>query len=410
MAKDLLNNIRVADLTHYRSGPTGTSLLGSMGADVVKVEAIQRQDGMRFINTMDPLSPSFYEMGMYFNACNTNKRGITLDLNSARGKELFFELVKKCDVVIENFSPRVMDNLGGGYEQLKKINPAIIMVSMSSFGHTGPWRDFVGFGYLFDQIGGAAALSGYEDGQPTHMIAASDQIAGFIAVYAILLALEERERTGLGQHIDMSEVETLAFLLGPNIIDYQISGEIQPRMGNHHAAFSPHNAYPCKGDDEWATISVESDAQWAALAQVMGKPEWANDERYATLLARKKNEPDLDRALAEWTREQDKREVMKLLQSIGIISGAVLQPKDLLDDPQLKARNMHKNLIRKFVGEFSCPEFPIHFSDGICEQRMPAPTLGQHNEEVLTSLLGVTPQELEKLREDKIIGSQVLNK
>lgn len=408
MAKDLLTNIRIADLSHYRSGPSGTSLLGAMGADVVKIEAIQRPDSLRLFNTMDPKDRNFYELGSYFNACNTNKRGITLDLNSPRGKELFLELVKKSDVVIENFSPRVMGNLGFGYERLKEINPAIIMVSMSCFGQTGPWRDFVGFGYVFDQLGGAAAATGYEDGPPTHMLAASDVTGGIMAVYAILLALEERERTGQGQHIDMSQVESLAFLLGPDIIDYQFTGETRLRMGNHHAVFAPHNAYPCKGDDEWVTISVESDEQWAALAKAMGKLEWADDERYATLLARKKNERDLDRAVAEWTRGQGKREVMKLTQSLGIASGAVLRPLELLDDPQLEARDMHKKLTRKFVGEHRYPQFPLRFSDGTCEQRTPAPTLGQHNEEVLTGLLGLTPEELEKLREEKIIGNQLL--
>lgn len=410
MAKDLLDGIRIADLSHYRSGPTATSLLGALGADVVKIEAIQRPDGMRFLNTRNPKDPDFYEMGTQFNACNTNKRGITLDLNSARGKELFVELVRKSDVVIENFSPRVMGNLGFGYEQLKEIDPAIIMVSMSCFGQTGPWREFVGFGFVFDQIGGAAALSGYEDSPPTHMVAASDVTSGIMAVYAILLALEERERTGRGQYIDMSQVESLAFLLGPNLIDYQLTGEIQPRMGNHDPAFSPHNAYPCKGDDEWVSISVESDEQWATLAAAMGKPEWAGDERYATLPARKKNERDLDGAIADWTRGRDKREVMKLMQSLGIVSGAVLKPGELLDDPQLQARGMHRTLVRRFVDEFPCPRFPIHFSDGICEQRTPAPTLGQHNDEVLTGLLGLTPEELEKLREDKVIGNRLLRR
>lgn len=408
VAKDLLNNIRVADLTHYRSGPSGTSLLGAMGADVVKIESIQRPDAFRFYNTLNPKDPDFYEMGSYFNASNTNKRGITLDLNSARGKEIFRELVRKSDVVIENFSPRVMGKLGFGYERLQEINPGIIMVSMSCFGQTGPWRDFVGFGYVFDQIGGAAAASGYADGPPTHMMAASDVTAGILAVYAILLALEERERTGRGQHIDMSQVESLAFLLGPDIIDYQLTGKIQPRMGNHHAVFSPHNAYPCQGKDEWVTISVESDEQWAALARAMGKPDWASDQRYATQPARKKNERELDSAMAEWTRGQNKREVMTLVQSLGIASGAVLRPLELLDDPQLEARDMHRKLAREFVGEHRYPQFPLRFSDGICEQRTPAPTLGQHNEEVLTGLLGLTSAEIEKLREEKIIGDKLL--
>ncbi|MDY0067248.1 MAG: CoA transferase, partial [Steroidobacteraceae bacterium] len=272
--KDLLAGLRIADLTHYRSGPTSTSLLGGLGADVIKIESVQRSDGFRFYNTSDPADPRFYELGSYFNASNTNKRGVTLDLASPQGKELFAKLVAQSDVVMENFSPRVMGNLGFDYERLKQINPRIILVSMSCFGQTGPWRDFVGFGYVFDQIGGAAAASGYEGGPPTHMMAASDVTSAFMAVYAVLLALEERERTGRGQHIDMSQVESLAFLLGPEIIDYQLSGKLQPRMGNHHPVFSPHNAYPCRGEDEWVSISVESEEQWAALAAVIGRLEW----------------------------------------------------------------------------------------------------------------------------------------
>lgn len=405
--KDLLADIRVADLTHYRSGPSGTSLLGALGADVIKIEAIQRADGFRFYNTARPHDPNFYELGSYYNAANTNKRGITLDLNAPRGKELFAALVGKSDVVIENFSPRVMRNLGLDYARLKEINPRIIMVSMSCFGHTGPWRDFVGFGYVFDQIGGAAAASGYEGGPPTHMMAASDVTAGIMAMYAILLALEERERTGRGQFIDMSQVESLAFLLGPEIIEYQLTGELRPRMGNRHPVFAPHNVYPCRGEDEWVSISVETDEQWAALARVIGKPEWAHVERHRTLPARKMNERDLDGAIGEWTRGRDKREVMALMQGLGIASGAVLKAMELLDDPHLEARNMHKKLMRAFVGEHRYPQFPVRFSDGICEQRRPAPTLGQHNEEVLTGLLGVAPGELESLGQAGIIGKRL---
>jgi len=405
--KDLLAGVRIADLSHYRSGPTGTSLLGGLGADVIKIEALQRPDGFRFYNTSDPADPHFYELGSYFNASNTNKRGITLDLNAPRGKELFAALVAKSDVVIENFSPRVMGNLGFDYPRLREINPGIIMVSMSCFGKSGPWRDFVGFGYVFDQIGGAAAASGYEGGPPTHMMAASDVTAAYMAVYAVLLALEERERTGRGQFIDMSQVESLAFLLGPEIIDYQLTGVTRPRVGNHHEAFAPHNVYPCRGDDEWISISVESDEQWAVLAGVMGKPEWIREERYRTATARKTNEHALDNAIAEWTRGLDKYGVMNLLQARGIASGAVLKPMELLVDPQLEARGMHRSLVRQFVGEHRYPGFPLRFSGATCEQRSPAPTLGQHNEEVLSGLLGVPATELEALRAANIIGNEL---
>lgn len=374
---------------------------------MIKIEAPQRPDAFRFFNTARPHDPDFHELGSYFNAANTNKRGITLDLNAPRGKELFAALVGKSDVVIENFSPRVMRNLGFDYERLAQINPRIIMVSMSCFGQTGPWRDFVGFGYVFDQVGGAAAISGYQDGPPTHMMAASDVTSGIMAVYAVLLALEERERTGRGQLIDMSQVETLAFLLGPEIIDYQLTGAIRPRMGNHDPDFAPHDVYPCRGDDEWASISVETDAQWAALASAVGKPEWAQDPRFATAPARKGNEREVDAALAEWTRRHGKHEVMSTLQALGIASGAVLKPRELLDDVHLEARNMHTKMPRAFCGEHRYPEFPLRFSDAVCGQRAPAPTLGQHNEEVLTELLGVTPEELASLREAGVIGNRL---
>lgn len=410
MKKELLKDVRVADLTHYRSGPSGTTLLGGMGADVVKVEAIQRLDGFRAFNTLNPRDPDFYEMGAYFNGCNTNKRGITLDLNSTKGRELFLGLLRKSDVVIDNFSARVMDSLGLGYEQLKEINPGLIMVSMTCFGQTGPWREYVGFGYVFDQIGGASAVSGYEDSPPTHISAASDVISGIMAVYAILLALEERERTGRGQYIDMSQVETLAFLMGPNIIDYQLTGKIQPRTGNRHPVFAPHNIYRCKGEEEWVSISVESDQQWSALAVAMGRAEWVGDERFATSLARKQNEYDLDKAVTEWTRGQENRVVMELLQSLGIASGMVLNGLELLDDPHLQDRRMHKKLERQFTGEHLYPQFPIRYSNAICEQRRPAPTLGQDNEDVLAGLLGLTPNEMEKLREEKVIGEKLLQK
>ncbi|MDY0066380.1 MAG: CoA transferase, partial [Steroidobacteraceae bacterium] len=193
------------------------------------------------------------------------------------------------------------------------------------------------------------------------------------------------------------------------IIDYQLSGKLQPRMGNHPPVFSPHNVYPCRGEDEWVSISVESEEQWAALAAVIGRLEWIHDERYASACARKRNEHALDEAIGQWTRNQGKREVMERLQSLGVVSGAVLKPMELLDDPQLEARNMHRRLARALVGEHRYPEFPLRFSEAICRQRTPAPTLGQHNEEVLTGLLGVAPEELAALRQAGVIGERVEN-
>lgn len=178
-------------------------------------------------------------------------------------------------------------------------------------------------------------------------------------------------------------------------------------MGNHDPDCSPHNVYPCSGEDEWVSISVESDEQWVALAGVMGRPEWLRDERFAGRAARKRHEAQLDRDIGEWTRRQTKRGVMERLQALGIASAAVLKPMELLDDPQLEARGMHRKLARKYVGEHRYPGFPLRFSDAVCEQRSAAPTLGQHNGEVLGDLLGVTPEELEALRQSGVIGEQL---
>jgi len=408
MPKDLLAGVRVADLGHWWSGPYCSSLLGALGADVIKFESIQRPDQFRLSPPVNLSDPNWFEQGAMWNATNTNKRGITLNLNSEAGNHIFLEIVKKIDIVIENFSPRVMRNLGLEYRGLKEINPRLIMVSLSCFGQTGPWRDFVGFGGSFEQFGGAAAFIGYEDGPPSWMGASADPMAGITAAFAIMVALEERKHSGVGQYIDISQVESLAVLFGESLINYQMTGKTRPRMGNHHPVFAPHNVYRCRGDDQWVAISVASDAEWAALALALEKLEWVNDPRFATVLARKRHEREIDRLIEGWTSDQDKRAVTELLQSHGVTAGAVLHPREWAEDPQFKARNMFKKLSREFIGEHAYPQFPIKFSDASCEQRRPAPTLGQHTEEILTELLGLSPEEIEKLRADQVIGIRPL--
>lgn len=404
MSKQLLSGVRVLDLTAYFSGPYCTSILGALGAEIIKVESIQHPDAFRFVGPVDPSEPKWYEKGAQWVGFNTNKRGITLNLMSASGRDIFLDLIKKADIVIDNFAPRVMGNFGFAYPRLKEINSRLIMIQLSCFGQTGPWRDFVGFGFNFDQLGGAAALTGYEDGSPLNMNGSSDAVAGITAVYAILLALRERDRTGRGQYIDISQVESLMVFMGKQIIDYQVTGMIQRRMGNHHPVFAPHNAYPCLGEDNWVIITVTSDDEWAGLARAMGKPAWIDDHRFATILERKRNESEIDDLVGKWTKGQNKNAVMELLQSHGVPAGALLHCGDLPKDPHFRARGMFKKISREFVGEHVYPQFPLHFSDAFCEQRTPSPTLGQHTEEVLSELAGITSEEMVRLREEKIIG------
>ncbi len=391
------------------SGPFSANLLGALGAEVVKVESIQRIDEFRlqWARTYG-IDPNWYEQGPGWNLINTNKHGITLDLNAPRGRELCLDLIKASDVLVENYSPRVMGNLGMDYPRLAKVNPGLVMVSMSCFGQTGPWRDFVGWGLVFDLMGGVAGVTGYEGGMPMYARGHSDAIAGMTAAFAILAALEERERTGRGQFIDLSQIESLGAFLGKNIIEYQLTGKNQPRMGNHHPVHAPHNTYPCEGEDAWVTIAVRSDDEWARLCRAMGRPEWVEDPHFATVLARKHNERVIDERVSEWTKGQDKQAVMKALRAHGVPTAVVLHPGELDKDPQLKARRMFRRMRREFLGEQKYPQFPIRFSDAVCEQRLPAPTLGQHNEEVLVNLLGVTADEMEKLREEKVIGDRPL--
>ena len=406
--RNLLAGVRIADLTHWWSGASCTCLMGALGADVIKIESIQRPDQYRYVNTGGKTNPNWFERGFLWNTTNLSKRGITLDLTSEKGKALFLEIVKKSDAVVENFSPRVMRHLGLEYAKLREVNPKIIMLSMSCFGQTGPWRDLAGYGPNFEMISGSSFLTGYRDDGPPVRTALPDPVAGLNGAFALLLALDERDLTGNGQYIDISQIETAATFLGKQVIEYQLNGQTPVRMGNRHVVFAPHNTYPCKGEDQWVAIAVTSDDQWTRLAKLVGKPEWAADPRFATAQARKKIEDEIDKPIAEWTRGQDKRAVMDLLQSQGIAAGAVQQGRDLIEDPHLRARNAFKKLAREFVGEHEYPQPPLHFSDATCEHRRAAPTMGQHTEEVLSELLGLSTQEIEQLRAEKIIGNRPL--
>jgi crotonobetainyl-CoA:carnitine CoA-transferase CaiB-like acyl-CoA transferase len=380
--------------------------MGAFGADVIKIESIQRPDQYRYVNAGAKSDPNWHERGVFWNVTNLNKRGVTLDLTSERGNALFLEIVKQSDIVVENFSPRVMRKLGLEYAKLREVNPRLIMLSMSCFGQTGPWRDLVGYGPNFEMISGASSLTGYRDDGPPVRTALPDPLGGLVGAFAVMMALETRELTGNGQYIDLSQVEATSVFLGKEIIEYQLTGHTPARMGNRHAVFAPHNAYPCQGKDEWVTIAVTTDEEWARLAILLGKPEWAQGARFATAKARKRAEDEIDECVARWTSGQDKRVVMGLLQSQSIASGAVQKGRDLVNDPHLRARNAFKKLSRPVMGEHEYPQPPLHFSDAVCEHRCAAPTLGQHNEEVLSGLLGLTSQEIERLRADEVIGTR----
>jgi len=404
MSKSPLEGIRICDLSTIWSGPFCTAYLGGMGAEVIKVESIQRPDSFRFGT---PVFDNCWEAYGPWNCTNVNKYSITLDLNKPRGVELFKKLVSVSDVVIENFTTRVMKNFNLTYQVLREIRPDLIMVSAPGYGMTGPWHDHAGYGIAFEQTAGLAYLTGYTDGPPQNLGGAADPIVGMHAAFAILVALEHRRRTGEGQLIDVSQIEALTCLLGVPLADYSMNKRVWGRLGNRDPVMAPHGVYPCKGEDIWLAIAISSDEEWEALCQAIGNPELAGDERFSTLPNRWRNQDSLDKLIAEWTLEHDCYEAMTILQKAGVAAGAVAAPDTLYEEPHFKEREFFQELSRDIVGTQLYPTWPLRFSETPLRMR-PAPKLGEHNEYVLGTILGLSKVEIEELENGQIIGTQPL--
>jgi len=394
------SGIRICDLSYFWAGPYCTAYFGGLGAEVIKIESIQRPDSFRFGALASDL---YWEANSQWNCTNVNKYGITLDLGNPKGNQLFKELVKVSDVVIENFAPRVMQNFNLTYEVLKEVKSDIIMMSMPGYGMYGPWRDFVGFGLAFEQSSGLSYLTGYVNGAPQSMGGAADPISGMHAAFVLQAALEYRRRTGKGQLIDVSQTEVLTNFLGAAVIDFSLNERVWKRMGNQDPVMVPHSVYRCKGTDMWVAIAVSSDREWKGFCQVIGKPELIEDERFATLINRWNNQDTLNQIIEKWTVERDRYEVMAMLQKAGIAAGVAVNPAFLNEEPHLQERKFFIEMTRDVVGTQLFNNWPIRFSEMQMTMR-PAPTLGEHNNYVLETILGLSKSDIEELEKNKIIG------
>lgn len=410
MSKLPLEGIRVIDLTMVWSGPCATNLLVSLGAEVIKIEAIQRLDPWRGGATqVDVEKP--WERSPLWNTVNTDKLDITLDLTRPRGAEIFKRLVKIGDIVTENYTPRVMKNFGLDYPVLREINPKIIMISLPAYGSTGPWKDYVGFAFSIEQMAGIPQLTGYPDGPPEMTGAASsDPIVGTNGAMAILMALLFRQMTGKGQYIDLSQIEAATSFIGDAIVDYSMNKRVQPRRGNRHPSMAPHGYYRCQGDDLWVGIAVSSDEEWEQFGKAIGAPPWTKEERFADSLSRWHNQDELDKLVEGWTIGHGHYEVMDTLQQAGVAAGAVLSSAELLTDPHLKERGTFQTVERDIVGAhpYPIPSAPIKLSESPITIRRPAPLLGEHNDYVFGELLGMSKEEIQSLADDQIIGTAPL--
>lgn len=397
--------IRILDLTMWWSGPLTTSYFGALGAEVIKIESVQAPDGFRY-TSVKPME-KWWEKGPQWNAANLNKKGLTLNLRDEKGVEVFKELVKQADVIIENFTAKVMKNFGLTYEKLKEINPEIIMVSMPAYGSTGPMKNSPGFAYTFEILSGIAQVNGYENDNPLIISGVGDVTSGFHTIYSILAALEYRERTGEGQFIEIAQVETSIVLLGQPLADLSMNQRVWGRIGNKHPGMAPHGIFRSKGDDSWIAIAITNDEEWQRFCEVISRPDLMNDERYSTIENRYENQDELTSIIEDWTTQYTHYEATEILQQHGIKSGPALEVEEMEHDPYLG--NMFQEISRELTGTHLFPSWPVKYDGERLLHQCPAPTLGQHNEEILKELLNYTDEQISELEEADIIGTVPLN-
>lgn len=401
-----LQSIRVLDFGWILSIPQCTAWLGTLGAEVLRVESLTRYDQMRaglaggMADGVSGLNRS-----AAFNGLNYSKKSITLNIGDPRGVALAKELVKVCDVVTENFATGVMERLGLGYEALRAVNPSIVMLSGSTLGTTGPEREATGWGPNVESYAGLTFASGYQDGPPADLGGTwPDYMVGTLMVGLVLSALHHRRRTGKGQRLELAMGETVTATIPEAVLDYTMNGRQQPRMGNRDRAAAPHGVYPCKGEDQWAAIAVRSEEEWRAFCQAVGRAAWLEDQRFATLDARIRHQDELDALMSGWSRELTPYEVMHLLQAAGVAAGPVLDVKGLMADPHFQARGFVVEMDHPEVGRRAVAGLPVKFSAMPQLAYFSAPCLGEHNEEVFCGLLGLSQAEFQELCEEKVIA------
>ncbi len=392
---ETLKGIRVVDLTRVLAGPYATRILADFGAEVIKVQSSKTATGAE-VNT-----------SAYFSAWNRNKRSITLDLSHPEARELFLKLTAISDIVIENFSPRVVENWGLQYQNLTAVNPELIMISMSAMGKTGPWKDSVAFGPTIQALSGLTYLTSFDKDTPLGPgYAYGDIVASLYAVIATLAALEHRDREGNGQYIDLSEYEALSGLMGPALMDILVNQRQVLPQGNgpHYLPAAPHGCYRCSGGDRWCAIAVFTDEEWQALKTAMGNPDWAEQEQFSERASRQRHAGELDALLEQWTVKHDPKGLMLILQEAGVPAGVVQNAEDLAQDPHLTARGYFvrpKDAGRELT---MADAFPALFTGKRTPPWKAAPLLGEDNHYVFIELLGLEEGELRSYVERAIIS------
>ncbi len=406
-----LEGIRIIDLTQVYAGPYASKLLADMGAEVIRVESAFRssrggpnpQQGAVYPDGNPGEKP--YNRSAYYNELHRNKLSISLDLSKDQGKEIFLKLVQISDVVLDNFSPRVMANFGLDYPNLKKIKSDIIMVSISAYGQTGPYRDYVSFGRGIEAMSGLSQITGYQDSQPLGPgTAYADATAGLHATFATLMALRHRRRNSKGQHIDLSLRESLTALLGEHILDHSMNKRSPERKGNHDSSAIFQGCYRCQGNDSWITIALHSEDELQAFCNTIGNPQWTREPEFGNLLNWRQNQQKADRMIEQWTVQNDPDEAMKILQQSGVRAGAVLNAANLNQNPHLINRGFFETITHPEAGTHALAGMPWKLSRTPGHIRKPAPCFAEHNDYVFAELLGMTEEEITQLEAEGIVA------
>jgi len=402
-----LSGLRIVDLTAFWAGPSATQIMAVLGAEVIKVESIQRPDGMRFSSTKKPIEDGWWEWSPYYQSVNTNKRAVTLDLGCDEGRRLLFDLVARSDALVENFSPRVLDSMGITWEAVSAANPRAIMMRMPGFGLSGPWRDRTGFAQTMEQLSGMAWMSGFPDSLPVIPRGPCDPVAGMHGVVAFLAALRERDLSGVGRHIEVTMIDAALNIAAEVVIEHSAYGASIGRVGNRGPMAAPQGVYECSAKERWLAIAIEDDGQWQGFKLAVGDPDWATDPRFDSVDGRRAEADELDRRIKQYCSTREIDELATELAAADIAVAPVVGPPFVLDDPHLRARGFVEAVHHSVIGDMEIHGVPVRFSGHSGPWfTHPAPMLGEHNREILSGILSLDDAQLDGLRQSGVIGDR----
>lgn len=418
-----LDNIRVVDLSRVFAMPFAGANLADLGAEVIKIDTCQTQ----FMETTRTITGPFpdntpgelwWEQGGTFQTLNRGKRSLTLDLRSEEAQRIVKELVSVSDIVLENFTPRVMTRFGLDYASLRAVKPDLIMVSNTGYGHSGPWSNFGAMASALEPTHGTGAFMGYmeydgagklrDEGAPNKVgNSYTDFLATWTALVSVMAALLHRAKTGRGTWVDLAMYQNGAAFVGEGLLAYTFNGERARRMGNRHPAMAPHGCYPCAGEDQWVTIAVRDDADWQAFCGAIETPELTADVRYSTVAGRLERQDALDAIVSEWTGQRASYQVMEILQGAGVPAGPVLTAGQALADPHFRQRGFFEKVTHPEETELGTKEYigrGWKFSASKAGIGGPAPLLGEANDYALREILGLSAAQVDALAELEVIG------